>query len=142
MIEDLDNPLLGFLGSKPRAVGDAFRTNPRRGARRRARLSWGEGVLSRAVPARLINISRMGAALTTAESPPHSGLVRLRLAGDTPTPWLEADVLGIDRDERRKFRVRLKFREPCPTIFLKTAVLGVIAPAADDTVAAIDPEEC
>jgi hypothetical protein len=140
MIEDLDNPLLGFLGSKPRAVGDAFRTNPRRGARRRARLAWEDGTLSRSVPARLMNISRMGAAVTTAETPPESGLVRLRLAGDTPTPWLEADILGIDRDERRKFRVRLKFREPCPTVFLKTAVLGVVAPTTEEPLRQVDPE--
>lgn len=130
MIDQPKNHLLGFLRSRPRAIGDAFRTNPRHGSRRRARLCWQVGGQPRSAPARLIDISRVGAALTVTNPPPASALVQVRLVGATPTPWLEAEVLGVEPSEGA-YRVRLRFREPCPTIMLKSAVLGPVAPGVE-----------
>ena len=116
--------LFTFLSTSFRAVGDALRTNPRHGSSARARLSWpgrGEDVIVRA---RLIDISRAGVALLTKEVPPVDAPVRLRLVGQESTPWVEAKVLGVDPMSRGRHRVRLLFHEPCPTFFLRAAVLG------------------
>jgi hypothetical protein len=127
MIDHPKNHLLSFLRTGARAVGDAFRTNPRHGSRRKARIAWRAGAQEKVVHARLIDISRVGAALTTATPPPEGTLVRVRLAGSTPTPWIEADVLGVEPLDGAH-RVRLRFRDPCPTIMLKSAVLGNVVP--------------
>jgi hypothetical protein len=119
----MNNNLLGFLRSRPRAVGEAFRTNPRHESRRRAMVSWKQGRETRTVKARLIDISRMGIALTATNPPPSSALVCIRLIGSTPTPWLEGDVVGIESNDGT-YRIRIKFREPCPTFMLKSAVLA------------------
>src|SRR4051812_9956495 len=60
--ESTKRSLLGFLAARPKPVGDAFRTNPRRRSSIRARLSWTARGETREVPARLINVSRAGAA--------------------------------------------------------------------------------
>jgi hypothetical protein len=134
MLNQPKNHLLGFLRSRPRAVGDAFRTNPRHRSRRRARLAWQAADKSRTTAARLVDISRMGAALTTDNPPTVSTLVRLRLVGSTPTPWIEANVVGVEPTDGT-YRVRLKFRDPCPTIMLKAAVLGVVTSAHESSAA-------
>lgn len=121
------NQLLGFLRSRPRAIGDAFRTNPRHESHRRARMFWKEGDRSREVAIRLIDISRVGAAVSASTPPPASALVRIRLVGPSATPWIEAIVIGVEPNEGA-YRVRLKFREPCPTVMLKAAVLDLTTP--------------
>jgi hypothetical protein len=133
MLEQPKNHLLGFLRSRPRAIGEAFRTNPRHSARRRARISWTEGTQTRTSKARLIDIGRMGVALSTTTPPPKAALVCVRLVGSTPTPWIEGDVLGIEPNEGT-YRVRIKFREPCPNVILKTAVLGSATSRSEATV--------
>ncbi len=120
--------LIGFLGAVPKAAGDAFRTNPRHASRARARLSWSEEKRSREVPARLANICRAGAALLTRVPPPMPGTVMVRIVGDDPTPWVEGTVLGVDRTDKGLYRVRMKFRDLCPNLFLKAAVLDPTAP--------------
>ncbi|AGA30285.1 PilZ domain-containing protein [Singulisphaera acidiphila] len=119
----MNDNLLGFLKARPRAVGEAFRTNPRHQSRRRALVSWQQGRESRTVKARLIDISRMGVALTASTPPPSSAVVCIRLVGSTPTPWIEGDVVGIEPTDGT-YRIRIKFREPCPTIMIKSAVLA------------------
>jgi hypothetical protein len=140
MIEQPKNHLLGFLRTRPRAVGEAFRSNPRHSARRRARISWYEGEQARTCKARLIDIGRMGAALTTGNPPPRLAMVRVRLVGSTPTPWIEGDVVGIEPTDGI-YRVRVKFREPCPNVLLKAAVLGPVNTSAEEAVAVPDHEE-
>jgi hypothetical protein len=78
----------------------------------------------------MLDISRAGAALTVPDRPPLRVLTKvcLRLVGSEPTPWVEAVVLGVEPDESGQFRVRLKFNDPCPTYFLRVAVLGPVAP--------------
>lgn len=119
----MNDNLLGFLKSRPRAVGEAFRTNPRHQSRRRALVSWKQGREAKTVKARLIDISRMGVALTSSTPPPTAASIRIRLVGSTPTPWIEGDVVGIEPTEGT-YRVRIKFREPCPTVMIKSAVLA------------------
>lgn len=120
--------LLGFLRARPKPVGDTFRTNPRRKSSIRARLSWRHAGKPREVPARLINISRAGAALIANTPPPEAAAVLVRLMGVEPTPWIEADVLGVEPDARGRNRVRVRFREFCPDYFLKAAVLDPLMP--------------
>jgi hypothetical protein len=115
--------LIGFLGAVPKAAGDSFRTNPRHASRARARLSWAEEKRRREVPARLVNVCRAGAALLSRVPPPLPGTVMVRIVGDDPTPWVEGTVLGVDRTDKGLYRVRLKFRDLCPNLFLKAAVL-------------------
>lgn len=121
------NQLFRFLRSAFRAVGEAHRTNPRRHSSRPARLAWTEGGKPHLVRARLLDISRAGAALITSEPPPVKAQARLRLVGRESTPWIEADILGIEPETDGRSKVRLKFNEPCPTYFLRVAVLGPIA---------------
>ena len=125
------NRLFTFLSTSFRAVGDALRTNPRHGSSACARLSWPGRDEDITVRARLIDISRAGAALLTKEAPPVDAPVRLRLVGQESTPWVEAKVLGMDPMTRGRHRVRLLFHEPCPTFFLRAAVLG--APESEPT---------
>lgn len=122
MSEQPKNQLLRFLRARPRAVGEAFRTNPRYASRHRGRLAWQEGSRPRTIPIRLIDISRAGAAVAATNPPPVQTMVRMRLVGESATPWIEADVLGVEPNEG-VYRVRLKFREPCPTFMIKSAVL-------------------
>jgi hypothetical protein len=121
--------LIGFLGAVPKPAGDAFRTNPRHASRARARLSWSEERRRREVPARLVNVCRAGAALLTRVPPPLPGTVMVRIVGGDPTPWVDGDVLGVDRTDKGLYRVRVKFRDLCPNLFLKAAVLEGTEPA-------------
>ena len=114
--------LLGFLRARPKLAGDTFRTNPRRKSSIRARLSWRQAGKTREVPARLINISRAGRA-DREHTAPEAAAVLVRLMGVKPTPWIEAEVLGVEPDARGRNRVRVRFREFCPDCFLKTAVI-------------------
>jgi hypothetical protein len=128
MIEEPLNQLFQFLRSSFRAVGEAHRTNPRRHASTPARLTWSQGEKRQTIRGRLVDISRAGAALITSALPPPDVRVQIRLVGSEPTPWIEADVLGNERESSTRHRVRLKFREPCPTYFLRVAVLGPVTP--------------
>jgi PilZ domain len=123
MIEEPSNQLYQFLRAKYRAVGEAHRTNPRRHTSRPARLSWTEGEKCRVVRARLQDISRAGVALTAIAPPPVNTKARIRLVGREPTPWIEATILGVEVDAEGWHKVRLQFVEPCPTYFLRVAVL-------------------
>lgn len=132
MYEHQENPLLRFLATRFQAVGDAFRTNPRHKSSARARLSWEvRGQLNKA-NARLVDISRAGAALVTKKAPPDGVLVRLCVAGDEDsTPWIEARVLGSELDANGRYRIRIRFHDPCPTLLLKSAILSSIATLED-----------
>ncbi|WP_422930582.1 PilZ domain-containing protein [Singulisphaera sp. PoT] len=129
MSDQPKNQLLRFLRARPKAVGEAFRTNPRYASRHRGRLSWTDVLRTRTVPIRLIDISRAGAAVAAASPPPTNAPVRIRLVGESATPWIEADVLGVEPKEGL-YRVRLRFREPCPTFMIKSAVLDDGTPQA------------
>jgi hypothetical protein len=122
--EAQQNALLGFLRARPKEVGEDHRTNPRHESSERARLAWKDGEKSRVIPARLLNICRTGAALVVATPPPEAVPVLIRLMGEEPTPWIEADVVGVESLRESRHRVRLKFHEFCPNLFLKSAVLG------------------
>jgi hypothetical protein len=128
MIEEPLNHLFQFLRSSFRAVGEAHRTNPRRHVSTPARLTWTAGEKRPTIRGRLVDISRAGAALITAALPPPRGHVRIRLVGPEPTPWIEADIVGVEPESATRHRVRLRFTEPCPTYFLRVAVLGPIPP--------------
>ena len=128
MRSPIKNRLFTFLSTSFRAVGDALRTNPRHGSSARARLSWAGKDEEIAIRARLIDISRAGAALLTKEAPPVDARVRVRLVDQEETPWVEAKVLGVEPMTRGRHRVRLLFHEPCPTFFLRAAVLGPSEP--------------
>jgi hypothetical protein len=128
MIEETENPILSFLGRRARAVGSAFRTNPRYRTRHRANLVWPDMPKVRKNRVRLIDISRAGAALSTSSPPPVSTVVRLRLVGAESTPWIEGVVLGVERLDDKQCRVRVLFRDPCPSFFLKIAILDGSSP--------------
>jgi hypothetical protein len=128
MTEEPSNQLFRFLRASFRSVGEAHRTNPRRHASRPARLSWAEGERLRIVRGRLVDISRAGAALIVTAAPPLKARARLRLVGREPTPWLEADVVGVESEAPNRHKIRLKFIDPCPTYFLRVAVLGPVVP--------------
>ncbi|MDR3637229.1 MAG: PilZ domain-containing protein [Isosphaeraceae bacterium] len=123
MIERPDTGLLHFLQSAPKPAGRDFRTNPRHDSSATVELSWTDGRKALNAHGQLINLSRLGVALVVPGPPPITRKLLLRLEGENATPWMEAEVLGIDSYERRKFRLRLRFTDPCPTVFLKAAVL-------------------
>jgi hypothetical protein len=131
MIEEPFNQLYKFLRSSFKAVGECHRTNPRRQASTPARLTWTVGEKRQTIRARLVDISRAGAALITAVAPPVQAQVRIRLVGREPTPWIEASILGVEPESGTRHRVRLRFSDPCPTYFLRVAVLGPLPPDED-----------
>lgn len=132
MYEQQENPLLRFLMTRFQAVGDAFRTNPRHKSSARARLAWELRGHTTRVKARLVDISRAGAAVVTRKAPPEGVLVRLCVTGnDEATPWIEGRVLGSTLDSDGKYRIRIQFHDPCPTILLKSAVLNSVAALED-----------
>src|SRR5689334_6078702 len=114
-MDRLSRSLLGFLRARPRPVGEDFRGNQRHESNARACIAWSQGASDRTAPARLIDISRLGAALSTAHPPPQGLVIRLRLVGNEPTPWIEAQVLAVEALGQGRHRVRLQFREPCAT---------------------------
>jgi hypothetical protein len=128
MTEEPSSQLYQFLRARFRHVGEAHRTNPRRNVSTPARLSWTDGERDRTVRARLLDISRAGAALIVLVPPPLKIKARLRLVGPEPTPWLEVEILGVEPDSPGRHKIRLRFKEPCPTYFLRVAVLGPIGP--------------
>jgi hypothetical protein len=128
MIEEPLNQLHQFLRSAFRAVGEAHRTNPRRYVSTPARLTWTEGEKRQTIRCRLVDISRAGAALVTAALPPPQTHVRIRLVGAESTPWIEAEIVGAEPESATRQRIRLRFIEPCPTYFLRVAVLGPVPP--------------
>lgn len=132
MYEHQENPLLRFLATRFQAVGDAFRTNPRHKSSARARITWEvRGQLNKA-KARLVDISRAGAAVITKKAPPDGSLIRLCVtSNDDSTPWIEARVLGSELDIQGRYRIRIQFHDPCPTLLLKSAVLSSIAALED-----------
>ncbi len=125
MIEQPDTNLLHFLQSAAKPAGRDFRTNPRHDSSALIQLSWTDNRKPALANGRLINLSRLGAALIIAGPPPVTKKVLVRLGGEAGTPWMEAEILGIEAHERRRYRVRLQFTDPCPTFFLKAAVLGI-----------------
>ena len=144
MTEEHPNQLFRFLRASFRSVGEAHRTNPRRHSSRPARLAWGEGEKGPSIRGRLVDISRAGAAMVATDAPPVLTRARLRLVGREPTPWLEADVVGVESETPNRHKIRLKFKDPCPTYFLRVAVLGPIAVAAGedhqpDSAPVVDP---
>ena len=141
MIEEPSNHLYQFLRASFRTVGEAHRTNPRRHSSRPARLSWTDGVECRIIRGRLVDISRAGAALIVGERAPVKIRARLRLVGREPTPWIEADILGIEPDAPDRYKIRLRFIEPCPTYFLRVAVLGPVVPDRDADAADVQVAE-
>lgn len=121
------NRLLEFLTAPVKPAGEASRSNRRRRSKARVVLSWAEDGEWRTVDGRLRDISRAGAGLFAATPPPLTRLARLRLAEGDETPWIEAEILGVEQERRRRYRVRLRFLNPCPSFMLQPAVLGQIA---------------
>jgi hypothetical protein len=120
------NRLLEFLTAPVKPAGEATRSNRRRRSSARVLLSWAQGDEWRTIPGRLRDISRAGAGLLAVAAPPMTGRVRLRLAEGEETPWIEAEIVGIEKERERRHRVRLRFLSPCPSFMLQPAILGHI----------------
>jgi hypothetical protein len=81
-----------------------------------ALLSWLEGGRTRMSPARLLNLSSVG-AFVLADKVPHQGHTAwLRLEEPAPTAWVKARV--VRRAGARK--AGLDFLEHCPHDFIKS----------------------
>ncbi len=115
--------VLGPLRGRRRGSGEWRRTHPRLVSSTPACLSWTEDETTWYVPARLVNICRTGAALITTEPLSAPQTVSVRLTGEEPTQWIEAELLGVERKEMGNYRVRVKFRRLCPDSFLQAAIL-------------------
>ena len=76
-------------------------------------------------PARLVNISRGGALITTIDPPPERHTVWICHGSPEPTECIKAKVLRVSRVLRRECALRLAFPEPCPHGFFEAAVCGL-----------------
>ncbi len=76
--------LLGPMQTRTRTPGEWSRAHPRLILSAPACLSWTEGETTWYLSGRIVNIRRAGAALIT---------------GETPTPWVEAELLGVEPKE-------------------------------------------
>jgi PilZ domain len=124
------NRLLEFLTAPVQPAGEASRSNRRRRSSARVLLSWDQDGEWRTIRGRLRDISRAGAGLLAVTAPPMTSHARLRLLEGQETPWIEAEIVGIEKERERRHRVRLRFLSPCPSFMLQPAILGQIA--ADD----------
>jgi hypothetical protein len=121
------NRLLEFLTAPVKPAGEASRSNRRRRSSAPVLLSWAEGGDWRTVRGRLRDISRAGAGLLAPMPPPMTAHARLRLVEGLETPWIEAEIVGVEQERPRRHRVRLRFLTPCPSFMLQPAILGQIA---------------
>jgi hypothetical protein len=117
------NRILEFLTAPAQPDGDACRSNRRRRSSVRVELSWAEGPNWRTIPARLRDISKGGACLVALKAPPLTRCARLRFVEGEGSPWIEGEILGVDSDERKRQRIRMRFESPCPSFLLRLAVL-------------------
>ncbi len=138
---DQPNRMLEFLTNPLRPEGEASRGNRRLRCRSKVQVSWPTPDGWRTIPARLHDISRAGAGLLTTTQPPLTTRARIRLTEGEGTPWIEAEVIGVDVERYKRVRVRLRFAEPCPSFVLRLAVLGPIEAAADDEATAATPAQ-
>jgi hypothetical protein len=120
------NRILEFLTIPARPDGEASRSNRRRPSDARIELSWVDGAGWRTARARLRDISRGGASMVTLYPPPITRRARLRFVEGEGSPWVEAEILGVEQETPKRYRVRLRFESPCPSFMLRLAVLGVI----------------
>ena len=118
----LPSAMLGPMQTRKRTPGEWRRAHPRLISSAPACLSWTEGETTWYPPGRLVNICRAGAALITHQPLPATTTVLVRLTGETPTAWVEADLLGVEPKEAGNYRVRLKFQRLCQDSFLKAAI--------------------
>jgi hypothetical protein len=89
------------------------------------RLGWWEGPEFRTAAGVLKNISRGGVCALAEAAPPDNSPVVLRLTGPRHTEWVEATVLEVSKSRwfRRLPRlVRIQFREPCSSAFLRASL--------------------
>jgi hypothetical protein len=131
------NRIVEFLKSPLRPEGEASRGNRRRRSRALAELSWLEPPADdrwRSTRGRLRDISRAGVAIAVTTAPPPTARARIRLTEGDGTPWVEAEIVGVgpEASPKRRFRVRLRFLEPCPNLLLREAILSVV-PGDEET---------
>ena len=82
------------------------------------------------VEARLLDIGRDGAGLLAEQTPPWGARVRLHLVGGEESTWVDGEVLGVEPRATGGRRVRIRFTDACPTVFLRAAVRSLPAPDA------------
>ena len=119
------NRILEFLTAPAQPDGDACRSNRRRRSSAKIELSWADGATWKTIPARLRDISKGGASLIALTAPPLSRLARIRFVEGEGSPWIEGEILGVDAENRKRQRIRMRFEDPCPSFLLRLAVLGV-----------------
>ena len=111
-------------GSTPTGPRWERRAEARFGTSARVLLSWREQGRDRVASARLIDVSRGGAALAVEGVPPATTPVRVCLEGRADRQWSEAEILGVERGRDDSTRVRLKFRARWSSALLEAAVVG------------------
>jgi hypothetical protein len=136
MFDQPRNRLFDFLSSPFRAAGDCRRTTVRHRSMADARLSWVARGQIHTVEARILDISREGAGLLAEQTPPWGARVRLHLVDRESNTWVDGEVLGVEPKATGGRRIRLLFSDACPTVFLRSAVRSLPAPAP----AAVDVE--
>ena len=122
------NRILEFLTAPAKPDGEACRSNRRRRSCSRIEIAWLEGSTWRTAPARLRDISKGGASLLALIPPPLTRQARIRFVEGEGSPWIEAEVLGVECEDRKRHRVRLRFESPCPSFMLGLAVLEADEP--------------
>jgi hypothetical protein len=118
------NRILEFLTARPKPDGEASRSNRRRASSSVVDLSWLENGRWESTRAKLLDISRGGAGMTSRQAPPVGGLARLRFVEGEGSPWVEVKILGVEPEGSQEHRVRIRFEGHCPSVILRLAVLG------------------
>jgi hypothetical protein len=127
-MHETPNRILEFLTTPAKPDGDACRSNRRRRSSVRVELAWLDGKVWRTTPARLRDIGRGGAAIIARLTPPLTRNARLRFIEGEGSPWIEAEILGVEPETPTRQRVRLHFESPCPSFLLRLAVLDLDNP--------------
>jgi hypothetical protein len=109
--------------SRAATEGRERRVDARFGTSTRVIVSWREGGRDCQASARLIDISQGGAAMAFGGAAPSSSSVRVCLEGKTTRTWIEADVVGVERNPGAGHKVRLKFHGKLSTAVLESQLV-------------------
>lgn len=90
----------------------------------RSWLGWRDGDRFVAVAARLVDISRAGAAVVAEDAPPPDREIWFCLHSDDPATAVEGEVVGVGTGVRGRYLIRISFWEPCPDRLYKMAIHG------------------
>ncbi len=87
-------------------------------------LGWWEGEVYRTTHVALVDVSLHGVQLIVEDPLPRGTVAWVYLHEVGLIDWIECEVVGVEPLDRRRSRVRMRFKTGCPYHFFRSAVQG------------------